>query len=469
MPNPIEQINKGVTNAMDYLYGTKPEVVNPVYPTANGLPMSLVPKSTTTPTPVYPTTTGNPLVTAPKTNFSQSVYDQQVALNKLGAGLVTDGIYGPKTAAAVKQFSTPVVNTPVTNTPVVNNNPEVPPPTSAAGITSNFNFQLTPDEIAQKQAQENFLKMYGADANQEIDPNKIYQDKLKLYQEQINAIEKVYSDKLNQARIEGQGRIESRKFSQGRSGQIGSGTGEAGLNAVQSANTDIENSILNEKSAAISAIFSKVRSSAEEDAKAKTEAKKKGAEALLKFYDEAPAKRQARVSALVKQLLENNVTELSNEEIAKITDGLGITKEQLISEWESGAREREAKLKKEQQDEDKRLLEQDKLEAEINNLVNKNDFEASQKALDRALEEKKINVQWYNAQTSRINSEKNDKETQKNYDSKTIPTDIKGELFTDIVSNSNAKRSERKTLNDFIQAYPEIDTTYLEELYNANN
>lgn len=68
---------------------------------------------------------------APKSN--PSVLAQQQALNKLGAGLVEDGIAGPKTAAAIAKYNSGS-STPSTPTPAPTNNPTpTTAPLTAAG------------------------------------------------------------------------------------------------------------------------------------------------------------------------------------------------------------------------------------------------------------------------------------------------------------------------------------------------
>jgi len=204
----------------------------------------------------------------------------------------------------------------------------VPPPDSAAGMASVYS-GLSPDEIAAKTAAADYLAGVTADANQVVDPKTEYQNTLARFQDQINATNKVYQDQLNAARIQGQGRIESRQFSQGRSGQIGSGTGEAGINAVQDANTQVIDSINNERDLALQGIYSKVSSEAVQSAKDKTAAKKAGAEALLKYYDELPAKKASKVSSVIKTLVAKKIVSLTPDEVTKLSNDLGVSKDEI--------------------------------------------------------------------------------------------------------------------------------------------
>ena len=145
----------------------------------------------------------------------------------------------------------------------------------------------------------------------------------------------MYADRLNQARIQGQGRIESRQFAQGRSGQIGSGVGEAGVNAVQDANTEVSNSIRAEQANAIANVYAKVKSGADASLAAKTLAKQAGADKLLEYLNNVPGEKKKATSSAVAELLARgvDVSKMTPEEIKSYTSGLGVSEEQLKSEF----------------------------------------------------------------------------------------------------------------------------------------
>lgn len=231
---------------------------------------------------------------------------------------------------ATKPVTTTPITTPTTTAPAA-----VPGSTQDAIVKAGlYNDYLTPEE---RQALSDTQAYQTSVATQVLDPNAEFQNSLKNYQGQIDSINSMYADRLNQARIQGQGRIESRQFAQGRSGQIGSGVGEAGINAVQNANTQVEDSIRTEQANAIANVYAKVKSGADESLAAKTLAKQQGATALVKYLSEKPDKVKQATANAVAELLSRgvDVANMTPEEINSFTSGLGISKEQLTSEFKT--------------------------------------------------------------------------------------------------------------------------------------
>lgn len=433
---PTTQVNPfATTNFLQQTSGT-----NNANTTPNGLPTGQV--NTFNPTPVVPVTTpGTVASITPQVNRPSGTPG---ATGSIPSNFMVGGT---------------VLNPTTTTTPVPGS------ANAAAAQAGMYQSGLTPEQQA---LQAQLLRDQQATATQVLSPEQEYQNQLKQYQAQIDSINAMYADRLNQARIQGQGRIESRQFAQGRSGQIGSGVGEAGVNAVQDANTEISNSIRAEQANAIANVYAKVKSGADASLAAKTLAKQQGADKLLEYLNNVPGEKKKATSSAVAELLARgvDVKNMTPEEIKSYTSGLGISEEQLSSEFATQTKIA-ADAKKEKD------LNQRKLTAEVSNLEGKREWDAAQKALDRDMEQKKIDVDWYKAQTSRIDSLKKDSTaTEKNYDAKTIPSNVKKELFSDIESNANMggtfSGTKKKTLNEFITAYPEINTDYLTALYEAN-
>lgn len=313
----------------------------------------------------------------------QSVSDLQTQLNATHSGqagyvpLVVDGKYGKLTQAAVG-FQNPV------------SNPPSAPSDSAAGIANSFNYTGNPDADS---ALNDYLSGIRSDANQKVDPNSIYNSNLAMFQGQIDALNKVYNDQLNRARIEGAGRIESRKFSQGRSGQIGSGTGEAGVNAVQDANNDVYRAIDDERNAAIAGIMGQVRKGSADEFAAKTAAKRAGADALLTFYDNAGARKSAKLNPIIASLVNSGIdpTTLDSDSLNSILSGVGVTKDELVAAYQGAKSTSDAAKSKAD-------LERQKTEADIA----KTTAETGQIGKITPYQSAQIAVEWYKAKNPTI-------------------------------------------------------------------
>jgi hypothetical protein len=351
--------------------------------------------------------------------------------------------------------------------------PVSPTPGSVNGIVSGLGYnpqdQAYLDQIdAQNKA--NSLAVY--------DPQKAYKDALAMQQTRIDSINSMYNDQLNASRIRNapgyQANLDQSRLQQGLGGYASSAAGTAQTQATQTSNENTQAQydaqINAQRAQDLSKVFDSV-DTAVTNAQNKFDSLKQSSTAdYVAALKNKPAVKTQLVATAIKSLLASklDLNTMSPEEIKTLTDKLGVTPEVLRAEFnvqDSAIKAEQAKAEQEQR---KALLEEEKTKAQIENLKG----EEKQKALDRALEQKKIDVQWYNAATSRISAEKTasgaSDPNSKNYDSKTIPSDVKGSLYDDIVKNANASRKERKTLNDFIAAYPEVNTDYLTQIFEAN-
>lgn len=224
-----------------------------------------------------------------------------------------------------------------------------PTPTTPGSVASIYT--PNPADSTNQTEIDKLIEAQRAQANQTVDPNQIYNQMLSRRQAEINAINAVYADKLNQARVQGQGRIESRQFAQGRAGQIGSGTGEAGINTVQDANKAIEDSIRNEQALAIQNIYSKVDEASRAEAAAKTLAKTQGADKLLETLKSIPEQRKKVMSSVIADLVSQgvDVSTMTPEELNSYITGLKTTKNEFLGEYQKQKKAiDEANLKVEQ-------------------------------------------------------------------------------------------------------------------------
>ena len=130
-----------------------------------------------------------------------------------------------------------------------------------------------------------FITQYNQDQlnayNQTIDPQAAYDEQVKQRQAQIDATNAMYRDQLNQARIRGQWRIGSGTAMQARGGLLGSDFWAAQTNAIQDTNTQVENSIEQERLVAVNQILSQAQQDATAEIAAKRAAKEAGGTAEI--------------------------------------------------------------------------------------------------------------------------------------------------------------------------------------------
>lgn len=148
----------------------------------------------------------------------------------------------------------------------------------------------------------------------------------RLFQSEIDATNQVYDQLLNEARIEGQGRIGSQRAVAARGGLLGSDFAGAQKDKVQSFNTDIQRGIQAERQAAIGAIEGTVRAAVADELAAKREARALGAEEYSNYLAGKSERKENYKNALIQDLLTQGVDieDLSEEELAQYLRPAGL-------------------------------------------------------------------------------------------------------------------------------------------------
>jgi len=164
---------------------------------------------------------------------------------------------------------------------------------------------------------------------------EIERQQLRLHQAEIDAVNRVYDQLLNEARIEGQGRIGSQRAIAARGGILGSDFAGAQKDKVQAFNTDIRRGIQAERQAKIGAIMGEVRQAVAAEKAAKRAAKQADSETYLDYLKNEPARKQKNAALLAQTLLAQglNPEELSEEEITEMVQTAGITPDMLMSQY----------------------------------------------------------------------------------------------------------------------------------------
>lgn len=356
-------------------------------PAANSTPMM---------PPLYPPKAVIPGTVASISQPVQNIVQQPVVTRQSGGARTTSssGTVANKVVAATVPGST----IPVPTTPV---GPQVMP-----AQVPGYSAPAVDPEIARLQAiQEQY--------NRPQDAESIYQEKLTKQQGEIDAQNNIYNDMLNRSRIQNAPTYARRLGSTAslavNQGLTGSNVGEGIQRDTEQANIQdqaMQEGLINEKRAqAIAGIKGEIRKSSEATMAANIEANRQGVDARIqRLTVTGPAEKKASARRVLKGLLAAgvDVSKMTDEEKKSYLDGIGISS----SDWNAISGEEVASVKKATQEAEKEKLELDKTKAEISNLEKKYDFEGAQKALDRQLEQKKINVQWHNAESARISANK---------------------------------------------------------------
>ena len=164
-----------------------------------------------------------------------------------------------------------------------------------------------------------------------FDEDKARRDSIRnqtrLYQAEIDATNEVYDQLLNEARLEGTGRLGSQRASAARGGLLGSDFAASQKNKVQNFNTDINRGIQAERTAAIGAIMGNVRSSVEEEMRSKREARQLGAEEYMNWLTNRDTRRDNYKNQLVSDMIAQgiDIKDMTDEELAEYVKPAGLS------------------------------------------------------------------------------------------------------------------------------------------------
>ncbi len=167
----------------------------------------------------------------------------------------------------------------------------------------------------------------------DVTAESLMADKMKLYQAEIDAVNKIYTDKIQTAKVAGQGRLGSSRASQARSGLLGSDFGASQTANVETQNQEIEDAYRNENAVQIQAIIGKARGDAVAEAEAKRVAKEQGAKSYIEFLTGAEARKKARITDLAKSLIAQgkDIKSLTDADLATLATSYGTTKDNILA------------------------------------------------------------------------------------------------------------------------------------------
>lgn len=241
--------------------------------------------------------------------------------------------------------------------------PTVPPPVQTPANTPLSVLSMGSTDPNQAEYDKYSLQ-YKQAADEVIDPQKVYRDKLKMYQGEIDAVNQIYAQRLNQERLQAQGAMGSTAAIAGRAGTLGSDFGAAQLKGTEKENEAIRAATMAEQAAKIGNIMGTVRDSVVKDLEAKTLAKKQGAEAYMEYLKGASERRSTRAKMIAQMLLDEDLdpTQVNWDETLKGSD---LKKEDVLPLYKSAKKDADAKQLEAKAKQDKATLDASKTNAEI--------------------------------------------------------------------------------------------------------
>lgn len=172
---------------------------------------------------------------------------------------------------------------------------------------------------------------YRREASQPIDQKKIYRDTLSQYQAQIDATNQIYQQQLNQAKLEGVGRLGSQRAISARSGTLGSDFGATQKENVVGYNRSIESAIQAEQNAKVAEIMGLARNQSSQEAAARRAAKEAGAENYLAYLAGRTERRQSALGSLAGSFLNQGLTpdDVDPTTLAQIAKQYGVSVDEI--------------------------------------------------------------------------------------------------------------------------------------------
>ncbi len=256
-----------------------------------------------------------------------------------------------------------------------------------------FKYQETEsDQIANR----NYKKTQGYSE----DPESYRRNYINMFQDRINALNQVYDQQLAKTQAEGKGRVGQGTAVLARRGLSGTPRGGAIQEGVLDVNREAEASVQAERNAAIGAIMGKASEMAVEEARAKSEAKRQGAESYLEHLKTQETRKEGYIDENVRAVLASGL------EIDGVADSiakeLGVSREQVLFQYKKAVKEKdEADYAREGTDLDRKKIQADIDMAEKEFEENKRQF-----GLDYALRAREQALAEINARNKAAEDEK---------------------------------------------------------------
>lgn len=184
----------------------------------------------------------------------------------------------------------------------------------------------------QDQAYADALARAQADAQMKINEEQTLQERIRMYQPEIDAVNQVYAQMIQEQTQENKGNLGTARALQARSGFLGSDFGRAEDAGVMKQNKAQLDLIRAEQSAKINSILGLAKKQAAEEIAIKRQAQKDGLQATLSMLATVQDRRQNRLSQLASFLVENGYdpSEIDAQELKRIAKEYGFSQEEIV-------------------------------------------------------------------------------------------------------------------------------------------
>jgi hypothetical protein len=156
----------------------------------------------------------------------------------------------------------------------------------------------SPEMVKTRQDYESYLTSLQQPNEDEIQANT-----LKKFQAEIDAVNQMYAQELERAKVQGTGRLGTTTAIGARRGLLGSDFGESQYRGQEDENEQVYKMIEQERVAKTQSIMSQAKRDASEEIRAKREAFTKGLEARLEYYAQADERKANNTSKAIQNLL----------------------------------------------------------------------------------------------------------------------------------------------------------------------
>lgn len=225
----------------------------------------------------------------------------------------------PSVPTVQQIYGEPVAKTPLQLSEDRNPTPSITP---TSNLTPNVN---NPLNAVYKEYEE------GLNTGFAVDENKIQNDTLAQFQQQIDATNKVYADMLAKEVQASRGRTGQDTAIQARRGMLGSDFGAAQAATVERGNIEQQNYVENQRLAAISKILTQAKTDATARIAEEKALKKASLEDKIAYYKSAAERRETNASKAAQALLAQglDLTKVTPLELSRLTQYYNVDKEDI--------------------------------------------------------------------------------------------------------------------------------------------